>query len=51
VNDQATTQEKETGDTATESPHKTDKAHPNIVPFKDSKHLRLKMKVKGGFKP
>lgn len=51
VGEQPVAQPKETGEAVAEQPSKNDRAHPNIVPFKESKHIRPKMKIKGGFKP
>ena len=51
VGEQPADQPKETTEAVTEPQHKTEKGHPTIVPFKESKHIRPKMKIKGGFRP
>ena len=51
VGEQPAVQSKETNEAVPEPQHKGEKGHPNIVPFKESKHIRPKMKIKGGFRP
>jgi len=51
VGDQPAVQPNHAIEVVAEPQQKGDKAHPNIVPFKESKHIRPKMKVKGGFRP
>lgn len=49
--EQPAAESKETGEVAAEAAHKEAKGPPTIVPFKESKHIRPKMKIKGGFRP